>query len=156
MYQGRICFTIGQTTVAVDARNCRELWRHECKLQGPAVSLVNRGAAIQSGRLFRGTADGHLIALSMADGRLLWDRPITSAADSHYLSMPAMVVGDAIVYGAAGADWGGRGWIGELAAERCAGAWRGELLDAGGGGPPTQHRCRLRASSSPTTCTTGT
>jgi alcohol dehydrogenase (cytochrome c) len=81
-------------------------------LKGKALSRPNRGVAIKEGRVVRGTPDGFLIALDMAEGKLLWERQITSAEDSHYLSIPAMIIDDVIIYGTAGADRGGRGWIG--------------------------------------------
>jgi alcohol dehydrogenase (cytochrome c) len=37
--------------------------------------------------------------------------------------MPAMIVGDAVIYGTAGADWGGEGWIGAFK-RNCPGSLR--------------------------------
>ncbi|MCW2283491.1 alcohol dehydrogenase (cytochrome c) [Rhodoblastus acidophilus] len=130
LYKGRIYFTAAQTTVAIDARTCAELWRSEWKLKGKALSTVNRGVAIKDGRLIRGTADGYLIALSMDDGKLLWERQITSFEESHYLSMPPMIVDDMIIYGTAGADWGGQGWIGAFSLKDGAEIWRYGVLPA--------------------------
>ena len=128
LYEGRIFFSIGQTTAAIDATNCREIWRHDWQLKGKALSNPNRGVAIKDGRVVRGTSDGFLIALDMADGKLLWERQITSAQKSHYLSMPAMIVNDVIIYGTAGADWGGRGWIGAFKLENGDELWRFHAL----------------------------
>lgn len=128
LYDGRIYLTAAQTTIAIDAQSCKEIWRHEWKPRGKALSTVNRGAAIKDGKLIRGTADGHLIALSMADGSVLWDRQITSAEESHYLSMPPMIVDDRIIYGTAGADWGGQGWIAAFSLADGAELWRYGVL----------------------------
>jgi alcohol dehydrogenase (cytochrome c) len=128
LYDGRIYFTSGATTVAVDATTCKQQWRHDWALKGKALSIVNRGPAIKDGTLVRGTPDGYLIALSMADGSLRWQRQITSVQESHYLSMPAMIVEDRIIYGAAGADWGGRGWIGAFKLADGSEIWRYEAL----------------------------
>ena len=128
LYEGRIFFSIGQTTVAIDAANCNEIWRHDWQLKGKALSNPNRGVAIKDGRVVRGTSDGFLIALNMADGKLLWERQITSAEESHYLSMPAMIVDDVIIYGTAGADWGGRGWIGAFKLDDGKELWRFNAL----------------------------
>jgi glucose dehydrogenase len=133
LYAGRIYFTVGATTIALDATNCKQLWRHEWVVKGKALSLVNRGPAIKDGVLVRGTPDGYLIALSMADGSLLWQRQITSAQESHYLSMPAMIVEDRIIYGTAGADWGGRGWIGAFKLSDGTEIWRYDALPKPGG-----------------------
>ena len=124
LYEGRLYFTIGQTTVAINPTNCQQVWRHDWALKGKALSNPNRGAAIKDGRLVRGTSDGFLIALGMADGKLQWERQITSAEEGHYLSMPAMIAGDAVIYGTAGADWGGRGWVGAFKLEDGSELWR--------------------------------
>jgi glucose dehydrogenase len=65
----------GSSVVALDATSGAELWRYRhvpasTKLCcGPA----NRGVAVEGGKVFVGTVDGRLIALSLADGRVLWD-----------------------------------------------------------------------------------
>lgn len=128
MYQGRLYLSIGTTTVALDARNCNEIWRHEWALRGKSLSPPNRGVAIKDGRLYRGTPDGYLIALDMDSGKLVWERQITSAAENHYLSMPAMVVEDRLIYGTAGADFGSRGWIGAFSLENGEPLWKFDAL----------------------------
>lgn len=128
LYGGRIYMTVGATTVAVGATDCKLLWRHDWPVKEKALSNVNRGPAIKDGVLVRGTPDGYLIALSMTDGSLLWKKQITSVQESHYLSMPAMIVEDRIIYGAAGADWGGRGWIGAFKLADGTELWRYEAL----------------------------
>lgn len=133
LYAGRIYMTVGATTVALDATDCKQLWRHDWALQGKALSMVNRGPAIKDGVLVRGTPDGYLIALSMTDGSVLWQKQITSIQESHYLSMPAMIVEDRIIYGTAGADWGGRGWIGAFKLADGTELWRYEALPTPGG-----------------------
>jgi len=124
LYEGRIYFTAAQVTLAIDAKTCKELWRYEWKPKGKMRSPVNRGLGMKDGRLVRGTSDGFLIALSMADGKLLWEHQITSLAESHYLSMPAAIVDNTVVYGTAGADLGGQGWIGAFDLQNGAEIWR--------------------------------
>ncbi len=128
LYDGKLFLSVGQTTIAVDASNCTEVWRHEWQLKGKALSKPNRGVAIKDGLVVRGTSDGYLIALSMADGKLAWENQMTSADNSHYLSMPAMIVGDKVIYGTAGADWGARGWIGAFKLSDGSEVWRFNAL----------------------------
>lgn len=68
LYEGRLYLSIGQTTVAIDGRNCQPIWKHEWILKGKAISTPNRGVAIKDGRVYRGTSDGYLIALDMESG----------------------------------------------------------------------------------------
>ena len=58
-----IYVTTPHTTVAARASTCDVLWRHTDTVPRADVFVVNRGAAIANGRLFRGTPDGRLLAL---------------------------------------------------------------------------------------------
>jgi alcohol dehydrogenase (cytochrome c) len=142
LYQGRFYLTAGTATIAVDAKTCKELWRHDWQLKAKPLSNPNRGAAIKDGLLVRGTPDGYLIALDMADGKPVWERQLTSPTENHYLSMPAMIVGDLVIYGTAGADFGSRGWIGAFKLNNGDEVWRYNALpepgdpDAGSWGTP--------------------
>ena len=78
----------------------------------------------------RETSDGFLIAVLTTDGKLIWKRQITSYDESHYLSMPAMIVGDIIIYGTAGADCGGQGWIRAFKLTDGSKLWRHAALPA--------------------------
>ncbi len=128
LYENVLYLSIGPKTAAIDATTCKEVWHDDWVLKGKALSTVNRGVAIKDGKVVRGTPDGFLIALDMADGKLLWSKQITSAEESHYLSMPAMIVGDAVIYGTAGADWGGQGWIGAFKLDTGDEIWRFNVL----------------------------
>jgi len=70
--------TIDKTVVAIDAVTCRERWVTNWEPKSTPLSPANRGVAIKDGHLVRGTSDGYLIALSMADGKLMWSRQIAS------------------------------------------------------------------------------
>jgi alcohol dehydrogenase (cytochrome c) len=91
VYRGVMYLTFGRATVALDAKSCRERWTYIWQPKAQEISPTNRGAAIKDGRLVRGTADGYLLALDMADGSLLWSQPIASAAGGQYLSMPPLM-----------------------------------------------------------------
>lgn len=112
VYQGTTYLTMDETTMAIDASNCRPRWTHTWTLKDGALSKVNRGVALKDGRLVRGTPDGYLIELNMADGSLLWSRKIADSKSAQYLSMPPMILENRIIYGPAGADWGAKNWVG--------------------------------------------
>ena len=128
VYDGVMYFTIDQTTVAIDAATCRERWTSSWELKDTPLSKTNRGVALKDGRLIRGTPDGYLIALNMADGSLIWSRKIADPKTSQYLSMPPLVYGDAIIYGPAGADWGAKNWIGAFKLDTGEPLWRFNLI----------------------------
>ena len=128
VYQGTMYLTIDKAIVAIDATTCRERWTYNWDAKGAVLSATNRGVALAQGRVLRGTADGYLIAVDMAKGNLLWSRKIADAKDSQYLSMPPLVVGDLVIYGPAGADWGAKNWIGAFKLASGEPVWRFNLV----------------------------
>ena len=110
------------------------------------LSKANRGVALKDGRLIRGTPDGYLIALNMADGSLLWSRKIADAKSGQYLSAPPLIFEDRIIYGPAGADWGGKNWVGAFKLETGEPLWRFNLIpDDGEPGAETWQNPAARA-----------
>jgi alcohol dehydrogenase (cytochrome c) len=128
VYEGVMYLTFARATVAIDATTCHEHWTYNWQPKGHEISPTNRGVAIKDGKLIRGTADGYLIALDMANGNLLWSRQIASASDSQYLSMPPLIWGDFILYGPAGADYGPKNWIGAFRLTDGEPVWRFNLV----------------------------
>ena len=128
VYNGVMYLTIDQSIVAIDAATCRERWTYNWRVKDQVLSPTNRGAALKDGRVIRGTADGYLIAVDMEKGTLLWSRKIADAGKSQYLSMPPLIVGDLVIYGPAGADWGAKNWIGAFKLENGEEVWRFNLI----------------------------
>jgi alcohol dehydrogenase (cytochrome c) len=128
VYKGVMYLTVDQSIVAIDAATCRERWTYNWQVKDQVLSPTNRGAALKDGRVVRGTADGYLIAVDMEKGTLLWSRKIADAGSSQYLSMPPLIVGDLVIYGPAGADWGAKNWIGAFKLENGEQVWRFNLV----------------------------
>src|SRR4051812_44130489 len=70
---GTMYFTTDTISYAIDGATCQEKWR---VARHSARNGVHRGFAWLDGRLFRGTIDGHVLALAAADGRVIWDRTL--------------------------------------------------------------------------------
>jgi alcohol dehydrogenase (cytochrome c) len=128
VYKGTMYFTIDNVTVAIDASTCRERWTQTWELKATPLSKANRGVAIKDGRLVRGTPDGYLIALNMANGAVLWSQKIADPQQSQYLSMPPLIVGNMVIYGPAGADWGAKNWIGAFKLDTGERIWNFNLI----------------------------
>jgi alcohol dehydrogenase (cytochrome c) len=60
-------------TYAFDAATCELRWRHVIDFKQTIAALANRGPGYLEGRIFRGTADGRVIALDAKTGQLLWE-----------------------------------------------------------------------------------
>jgi glucose dehydrogenase len=71
----------------------------------------NKGIAIGGGRVIRGTTDGHLIALDIKTGDLLWDKKIMDSSSGASAMAAPVIWHDLVFMGAAGGDLGVRGEV---------------------------------------------
>lgn len=101
---GVIYVTTEFDTIALDAETCAVKWRttEDYKPAGPLV--VNRGAAVADGRIFRGTQDGRVLAYDLATGKRLWAATIADASLGETVPA-ALITWNGIVFaGNAGGD----------------------------------------------------
>lgn len=115
------------TIYAVDARTGKEIWRYDYELPDDLAiccGMVNRGAAILGDKIFWVTLDAHLLALDAKTGRVLWDRVVGDLTNAESLTVAPLVVGDKVVVGISGAEYGIRGYIDAYYAETGEQAWR--------------------------------
>ncbi|MDB5326543.1 MAG: pqq-dependent dehydrogenase, methanol/ethanol family [Phycisphaerales bacterium] len=104
-------------------------WKFEPKplaaAQGEACcDYVNRGVAVADGRVFMNTLDGRTIALDADSGKLLWDRRLCDINVGETMTMAPLVIGDKVLVGNAGSQFGARGWIQALDAKSGTTAWK--------------------------------
>lgn len=104
--------TAGNATIALDATTCDVRWRHDWDMKARPGCPQNRGVAIKDGLAIRGTSDGFLIALDMADGTLRWERQAADSSRGESFTMPPLVYDDLVIIGPAGSEFGVRGWVG--------------------------------------------
>jgi alcohol dehydrogenase (cytochrome c) len=104
---GTMYFTTFEGSYAIDAASCAEKWAHHQKSAGPPGLAVNRGFAYLDGRLYRGTADAHVIALAAADGHVLWDRPLEAQGPGISIPMAPIAANGRVYVGNAGGDAAG-------------------------------------------------
>lgn len=101
---GTMYFTTDENSYAINARNCRLKWRRHRVSATPNALHVNRGFAYLDGRLFRGTSDGHVLALDAADGRVIWDRVIPAHGPGVSIPMAPIAWDGRVYVGNAGGD----------------------------------------------------
>ena len=119
------------TTVALDPRSCAIRWRHVYHPEQTEVYAVNRGLAYLDGRLFRGTGDGRILALDAATGNQLWVVKAGDPTRGEFFSS-APIAWDGLVFiGAAGSDWGIRGFMLALDASTGRERWRFHTIPMG-------------------------
>ena len=103
---------------ALDAVTGEEIWRWDPAIPdeeegGPPTCCgdVNRGVAVDGENLFVGLLDGRLVALNRADGSLLWSVQTTPPGSDYSITGAPRVIGDAVIIGNAGAEYGVRGYV---------------------------------------------
>lgn len=118
-------------THAFDAATCRQIWSHHRAPAGPEVTNNNKGAALAGGRVLRGSQDGHLYALDMRTGGLLWDRKVADSTAGEYVTAAPIVWRDIVFVGKAGGDLGIAGEMMAFRAEDGTRLWSAPLVATG-------------------------
>jgi PQQ-dependent dehydrogenase (methanol/ethanol family) len=106
VYDGMLYLTTAWTTSAIDPSDCRQIWAHSYPPDESVMMMANRGVALYRGKLFRGTPDGHLLALDAKTGKLLWDVWVADKDDGYFLSAAPIAYDGKVFTGEAGAEWG--------------------------------------------------
>jgi PQQ-dependent dehydrogenase (methanol/ethanol family) len=131
VYRGVAYVTTPRTVQAFDAATCERKWTSSYAPTGPEALPTNRGVALYAGRLFRGTTDGHLLALDAASGTLLWDVHVADSTAGFFLSAAPLVVDGRVIIGLAGADWGADGRLYAFDAASGAKLWAFDFIPTG-------------------------
>lgn len=102
---GVLYFTSPGGSFAVDAATCEERWQITHPVPtGEGVITANRGFAYHDGVLFRGTMEGHVLAISPEDGRTIWDVRIPDAGPGVSIPMAPIAADGKVFIGNAGGD----------------------------------------------------
>jgi len=101
---------------AVDARTGRLLWQYDPQVPGiwdvrACCGVQNRGVAVWKGQVYIGTLDGRLISLQAETGELTWEINTTDQAQSYTITGAPRIIGDKIIIGNGGAEYGVRGYV---------------------------------------------
>ena len=112
---------------ALDARTGRTIWRYQRRLPDKVLAccgMVNRGFAALGEHLFMATLDGHVLALDMKTGNVIWDVEAADYRQAYVFTVAPLVVKDKIIVGVAGGEYGVRGFIDAYYADSGKRAWR--------------------------------
>ncbi len=116
---------------ALDAATGEEVWLWDPAIPheddgGPhsCCGDVNRGVAADGDRIFVGLLDGRLVALDRADGSVRWTTQTTPPGSDYTITGAPRVVGDAVVIGNGGAEYGVRGYVTAYDVETGGQLWR--------------------------------
>ena len=131
IYQGTIYVTTPRNTYALNATTCKTKWTVSYTPTGAEPFPNNRGVALAAGRLYRGTGDGHLLALDAKTGKTLWDTWVADSGKGYFLSAAPVVFDGKVYMGEAGADWGANGHVRAFDAASGKPVWTFDLIPTG-------------------------
>lgn len=106
---GVMYITTARSTIALNPVNCNLIWRSVYQPEQDEVWAANRGVAYLDGKLFRGTADGRILAIDAKTGRQIWKTVAGNPDKGEFFSSAPIASGKLLYIGIAGSDWGIRG-----------------------------------------------
>src|SRR5437870_11442635 len=112
---------------AFDLRTQKMLWQYEHKNASVSTACCgpnNRGVAVAGGSVFLGTLDDELVALDAATGKEKWAVKVGDGPEAGYTeTMAPLVIGDNVIIGTSGAEYGIRGYVKAFNAASGAPVW---------------------------------
>jgi alcohol dehydrogenase (cytochrome c) len=116
VYKGVLYVTTNSATMALDARTGEQIWKS--KIEYPAETprivccgIINRGAAIYGGKLFRTTLDANVIALDAKTGKEVWRSNVIDWKPGYSQTGAPVVADGVVITGISGAEYGIRGFL---------------------------------------------
>ena len=101
---------------AVDARTGTRIWTWEPEYETGLDAVlccgpVNRGLAMKDDLVYVATLDARLVALDRKTGAVAWQQTIDDWHNAYSSTGAPLVVGDKVIAGVAGAEFGIRGYV---------------------------------------------
>ncbi|MDF0545829.1 PQQ-dependent dehydrogenase, methanol/ethanol family [Sphingobium sp. H39-3-25] len=130
MVGGKLFTTSAWSKVqAFDAASGKLLWAYDPKVPGKdgvkgCCDVVNRGVAVENGRVYLGTFDGRLVALDEDTGKELWSVNTVDQDQSYTITGAPRLVAGKVIIGNGGAEFGVRGYVSAYDMDTGKLAWR--------------------------------
>jgi alcohol dehydrogenase (cytochrome c) len=124
---GVMYFTVPPNDVyAIEAATGKVFWRYSRRADNLRLccGIVNRGVAVLGGRVFVGTADSHAVALDAQTGKVVWETKVAEHSHGYSITAAPLAVGDKVVFGISGGEYGIRGFLDAYDAATGERAWR--------------------------------
>jgi alcohol dehydrogenase (cytochrome c) len=112
---------------ALDARTGAILWQFNHTPEAGARNCcgrLSRGVAVLDNRVFLATLDAWMIAIDAITGQELWRTQADDYTQGYAFTHAPLVIGDKVIAGTAGGEFGVRGWIAAWDVETGEEVWR--------------------------------
>ena len=116
VYKGVLYVTTNSATMAIDAKTGKQIWKTKVEYppETPRIvccGIINRGAAIYDGKIFRTTLDANVIALDAKTGKELWRKNAIDFKTGYSMTVAPLVADGVVITGISGAEFGTRDFI---------------------------------------------
>ena len=116
IHEGVMYVTTINSTVALDPLTGKQIWKQDVELpqdvfKYACCGILNRGAAIYEGKLYRVTLDAHVMAMDAKTGKTLWKMKAANYQDGHAMTSAPLIANGVVITGIAGGEYGTRGFI---------------------------------------------
>ena len=116
VYQGVLYVTTNSATMALDAKTGKQIWKTKVEYppETPRIvccGIINRGAALYDGKVFRTTLDANVIALDAKTGKELWRQKAADIKEGYSMTVAPLVADGVVITGISGAEFGTRDFL---------------------------------------------
>src|SRR5438309_837586 len=110
VYQGILYVTTHNATMAIDAKSGKQVWKTKIDYppETPRIvccGIINRGAALFDGKLFRTTLDANVMALDAKTGKEVCKQNAIDFKTGYSMTIAPLVADGVIITGMSGAEF---------------------------------------------------
>ena len=116
IHDGVMYVTTHSATMAINPITGKQIWKQDVELpqdvfKYTCCGILNRGAAIYEGKLYRTTLDAQVVAMDAKTGKQLWKSKAANYQDGHALTGAPLIANGVVMTGIGGGEFGTRGFI---------------------------------------------
>ena len=116
VHDGVMYVTTHNSTVALNPVTGKQIWKQDIELpqdvfKMACCGILNRGAAIYNGKLYRATLDAHVMAMDLKTGKQLWKMKAADYQNGQAMTSAPLIANGVVITGIAGGEYGTRGFI---------------------------------------------
>jgi alcohol dehydrogenase (cytochrome c) len=126
--------TPGNQVIALDGKSGQLIWRYRRPLPEGVVLLhpTSRGVALHGDKVLFAAGEAVLVALDAKSGKEIWTTTVADNSQGYYMSLAPLVVGNTVMIGASGGEFGVRGFIAAYDIENGRERWKTYMVPAPG------------------------